>query len=266
MNWFEKLWYYVVSSNDEPFFVEIKKLEKDIKDLQEEISTIGDKFLDGIKQIEFLENAIIKLRTKLTEYEGIIAQRQSETDLERYWNNKRTKNNNIEYPARPPLDGKTNIDVDPRIFLNPHDNIIPTITGESYDNIANKALEYVTRKITYTTDPSQFKKNEAWLFSFETWKLKKGDCEDGAILLANIMLKSGIPYWRLRLNAGDVQGGGHCWVTYLTENNEWVILDWCYWPNESEDLKKLWSDAEKYFKIWFSWNLKYIFKDETLDR
>ena len=65
-----------------------------------------------------------------------------------------------------------------------------------------------------------------WQSPEETEMMKKGDCEDGAILIANMMLMSGVPYWRIRLNAGDVQGGGHAWVTYLRESdNQWIILD-----------------------------------------
>jgi len=94
----------------------------------------------------------------------------------------------------------------------------------------------------------------------------KGDCEDGAILMANMMLLSGVPYWRIRLNAGDVEGGGHAYVTYLREtDNEWYILDWCYWPSESANFKKKWKDAQKYFGIWGSWNTKYIYGVKPTD-
>jgi hypothetical protein len=50
--------------------------------------------------------------------------------------------------------------------------------------------------------------------------------------MANIMLRSGIPYYRIRLNAGNVNGGGHAYVTYCREtDNQFVVLDWCYYPN-----------------------------------
>jgi len=92
-------------------------------------------------------------------------------------------------------------------------------------------------------------------------------CEDGAILMANMMLKSGIPYWRIRLNGGDVKGGGHAYVTYLREkDNKFYVLDWCYWPNESINFGQPWADAKNYFGIWFSWNKKYGFIKDTLDR
>lgn len=267
MNWFEKLWNFVVSSNDDPFIKEISKLEDDKKKLQAEIDRVGENYLDANKTIETLQNELSIVNDKLQAYQEKEAQTVKEGELEAYWNNKRPKNDFYEYPARPPLEGTNNIDLDPRLFYAPEDSNLPIVSGNSHDDIASAALDYVIRRLTYTSDPTQFKLNEAWLFAFETWKLKKGDCEDGAILLANIMLKSGIPYWRIRLNAGDVKGGGHCWVTYLRESdNQWVVLDWCYWPNEAKDLKLLWKDAENYFSIWFSWNVEHIYKNEVFDR
>jgi len=195
-------------------------------------------------QIEFLEN--------------------DEELLESYWNNKRRKINK-KHKARP-LPGKLEAqNVDPRIFFTPYDSTIPKVSGMSNDEKAQKALQKVRNDITYVPEFTQFKMPEFWLFAWETQKLRKGDCEDGAILMANIMLRSGIPYWRIRLNAGDVKSGGHAYVTYLAEkDNQWYILDWCYWPTRKLDT--LYKDAEKYFSIWYSWNTKYIFGDARLGR
>lgn len=184
-------------------------------------------------------------------------------DLEKYWNNKRPKTENYKYLARVLF--KKRLPLDPKIFFQINDSGVPFFgEGLSNDDIALKALKYVHDNIQYTSDTSLFKEPEQWLFPFETLHLRKGDCEDGAILIANIMVKSGVPYWRIRLNAGDVQGGGHCWVTYLRESdNKWIILDWCYWYNQRGEL---WKSAEKYYKIWFSWNTKYVFTGSKLDR
>ena len=56
---------------------------------------------------------------------------------------------------------------------------------------------------------------------------------------------------------------GHCWVTYLSEKNEWLILDWCY---NYKTRGQLWRNAEDYFKIWFSFNQKLLFAADMLDR
>ena len=189
--------------------------------------------------------------------------------LEDYWNNVRTQIEYV-YNARPVFlyngDYLGHVNLDPRVFLSFSDDpMIPSFDCP-YDEIAEKARNYVQQNIRYVPE-----KKELWQFYFETLFRKEGDCDDGAILMAVIMLKSGIPYWRIRLNAGDVQGGGHAYVTYLREaDDEWYVLDWCYWAIESKNFGLPWKQAEKYysdtdgkkgFGIWFSFNTKYIFGD-----
>ena len=184
--------------------------------------------------------------------------------LETYWNNKRPKAERYTYKARTLIAGSKNVPVDPRIFFTPDDTNIPTVNGKTNDEKALAGMRLVKNLITYTPDINQFKFDEEWLFAYETMFLQKGDCEDGAILIANILLKSGVPYWRIRLNAGSVKGGGHCWCTYLRESdNKWVILDWCYWYTADG---RMYKDAEDYFDIWFSFNQEYIYLNEEFER
>ncbi len=91
---------------------------------------------------------------------------------------------------------------------------------------------------------------EYWSFSYQTLKRKNGDCEDGAILLYDILRKSGIPAWKLRVNVGFVKGDegnyqGHAWLSYYVESqfwitkrdDKWVYLDWCYHPDKEMNVK-----------------------------
>jgi len=233
MNWFKELYdkIDVYFSKDENIVIEqLKKLNKNYKHQL------------GVRQAELLElnNNINILQEELNAI-------HKEKKFESYWNNVRSKTK-ITYPAR------EGIWSDPRMFLGfDHSLYYPTVGNN--DDKAKLILDYVARKITYTSD-----EKENWQFAYETWERKKGDCEDGAILMAVMMLNSGIPYWRIRLNAGNVQGGGHAYVTYLREfDNQWYILDWCYWYAESKNFSKLWKEAEKYFGIWFSVNQKYCY-------
>ncbi|WP_298753759.1 transglutaminase-like cysteine peptidase [uncultured Arcobacter sp.] len=261
MNWFKSIWEKILALDNKEFEDKILELESAILDYQFVISqkdiTIEEnlKIINQFKQeLEDAEKEIDELFDMFDEVD----------ELETYWNNKRPSIN-YKYPARPGFSKSQRIPVDPRIFWV-NDSSIPRILTGNDDTKAMNALKRTIKDIQYISDTKQFKENEVWLFPFETQHFGMGDCEDGAIYLANIMLKSGIPYWRIRLNAGNVKGGGHCWVTYLRESdNKWYILDWCYWADES--LKwKLWDDAEKYYDIWFSWNKDLIFKDDELDR
>ena len=213
-----------------------------------------------------LNEQIMNLSVENANLMKLIEKNDASAKLEKYWNDKRPKAN-VTFPARPcPMDKSTekwyvkNIPVDPRIYFT-HDTTLPTFTGTN-DQKASACLNYVYNNVKYTSDESEF-----WQFAFETLRRKKGDCEDGAILMANMMRMSGIPYWRIRLNAGDVKGGGHAYVTYLREkDNQWYVMDWCYWYSASKNFGRTFHDAENYFSIWFSWNTKYLYKSETYER
>lgn len=224
---------------------------------------VDEKLAAALVDIDNLNSEIISkndlissLNDTISKQKEQMEEKEKEEELEEFWNNKRPKTIWL-YPGRPnPSSPKTNLMVDPRIFYQ-YDRSLTRVSGKNSDEIALRCLKHVARNIIYTKDDKEY-----WQFAYETQKRGKGDCEDGAILMANMMIMSGVPYWRIRLNTGDVKGGGHAWVTYLREkDNKWYIMDWCYWYNESKDFKKTWDDAEKYFNIWGSWNTKYIYGD-----
>lgn len=199
---------------------------------------------------------------------------------EQYWNSKYPKQT-ITYSGRClPNQIDRTFEVDVRVFFTPYDQQLTDIVNRSWigigklnegtnDEKALKCLKWVRANFTYDSDKTVTGLSEFWMFPFEALKYKRGDCDDGAILLSNLMLVAGVPYWRIRLNAGDVEGGGHCYVTLCREtDNQFVCLDWCYnyTDNPVKD-RPLHKDERDYYSIWFSWNLRYVFgKMETMVR
>lgn len=189
--------------------------------------------------------------------------KEAAINWEDYWNNKRPKVS--QNYLRIETDGKYLVDV--RDFFQYNDANLPFITGSSNDEKALNCLLWVINNVKYVGDKMDYGFEEYWAFAYQTLKRKKGDCEDGAILLANMMMKSGIPYWRIRLNAGSCNGGGHAYVTYCREtDNQFVVCDWCYWPNnlpmnrrKKHSEEQNYSDKKKNYGIWFSWNAFYCF-------
>ena len=130
--------------------------------------------------------------------------------------------------------------------------------------------------MTYIGDnKSVWKMSEYWQTYLETFGLKTGDCEDGAIMMYVIARLKGVPANRLLLMAGSVNGGGHCWLAYRPNEYplNWAFLDWCYWFDgrtmTSRNLyyinnQKIYSydssgvrfttDKECYLSIWFGFN------------
>jgi len=154
-----------------------------------------------------------------------------------------------------------NYEIDLRNFIQEKDWKLPIINGKTDDEIALKGLLWVIKKIKYRTDMLEYRTNEFWAYAYQTLYHKKGDCEDGAILLHNLLLKSGIPYWKLRLTCGDTSVGGHAYlVYYVLSEDKWVALDWCFYPNigpvkDMPDYK----DNKLYGSVWFSWNQKHCY-------
>ena len=150
-----------------------------------------------------------------------------------------------------------------------------------------KTLEYVAKKLMYFRDSTQGMRDQEWVMpeywqtAIQTIKANVGDCEDGAILLYNILRVMGVPANRLLICAGNVNDprlnkkAGHCWLAYKPSEYplNWVFLDWCYYVDtnaiEQRPLytirdKKItantleqgnWQKTESnYIDLWFAFN------------
>lgn len=180
---------------------------------------------------------------------------------EEYYNNKYPFTD-ITYTKK---EKDTDYQIDVRLFLNPNNYLLPTpsVEGKSDDEKAFDCLTWVLNNIKYVADKTEYGYDEFWAHSYQTLGRKKGDCEDGAILLYDMIRACGVPVWKLRLSAGYVLVNkkqiGHCYLTYYCEETaKWVVLDWCYWPNtlaikDRPDYK----DESNYKKVWFSFNEKH---------
>ena len=226
--------------------------------------------MEWLKQI-----ARIILKDEISESNKIISTFSTQIDgLKKeitnlkYPNPKEQELNN-KYPTedltylRHETDGDYKIDL--RNFINPYDSFIPKVDGKTDEEKAVNGLKIILDNIKYIDDKSDYGFQEYWSYSYQTWSRKKGDCEDMSILLHNILLKSGVPYWKIRLTCGNVDDGkgkvGHCFVTYYYEKeNKWVLLDCCYYPNSLPiELRKDYKEEIFYKETWFSWNQKYCF-------
>jgi len=188
----------------------------------------------------------------------------AETPQEQYWNNKYAKAV-IVYKSRfIPNFGVYALDVR-NFFVNPESHELQKIVSSwkdfSDDKKAWLCLRYVIRNIKYVSDKQEYGLPEFWTFPSELLKTLAGDCDDGAILLANLMLASGIPYWKIRLTAGLVPEGGHAYVTYYCAKKDcWVALDWCYYPSLKKPCERPdYKYSRIYREVWFSWNQRYAF-------
>ncbi len=99
---------------------------------------------------------------------------------------------------------------------------------DSNDRKVFKIEKWVRKNIHYRSDEKQFNMNDRWTLPMETLQRRKGDCEDGSILIMSLAVTSGIPKDRLRLYAPIATSEGfHASVAYQRESDDqWVWVEW----------------------------------------
>lgn len=115
------------------------------------------------------------------------------------------------------------------------ENLTDNLPANDYDSIMVNVLRYVRSRVKYKTDSSVWKVKEYWQGARVTWSLRTGDCEDGAVLIYVLASLCGVPSNRMLVFAGDVKGGGHCWLGYKPtfDVTKFAFMDWCYWYDQS---------------------------------
>jgi len=103
----------------------------------------------------------------------------------------------------------------------------------AFDHRADVITAFVAKTILYTTTDG----NDPWQFPDETLAVARGDCEDRALLLASLLLASGISSFNVRVAFGKVRmtaragrrtrtiDRDHVWVMYKTEAGRWSVIE-----------------------------------------
>jgi len=133
----------------------------------------------------------------------------------------------------------------------------------SDDDKVRIVLKWVHDNITYTKDLKVWKVTEYWQTPEETMMLKTGDCEDGSILAYCILNYLGVPDNKIWITAGNVVGGGHCYVVYMADSIEEFPIDWCYWYSISYKIKIPYALRNNYYggeREWFRVNKSGSYK------
>lgn len=134
-----------------------------------------------------------------------------------------------------------------------------------------KIEQWVIENIEYVSDIKNYGTGELWAYPTVTVEKGSGDCEDGAFLMHSLALHAGVSPNQLRTYGGividyssgtGIGTGGHAWTAYQREtDDEWIILDWCYWAKDTpiEDRMTM-ADNHKYIDDYF-----YIEANKTVE-
>ncbi len=271
----------------------IKKLEKAKRDIIGKIPTQPNinKWIDQAKKMEGKETMPKKKTPKKQPAKKKPPKKKPSKEPEgdygpEYWNDKYPKAP-IIYTGRA-LRGKDyykQIDADVKSFIKNNDAILYHVIDQAqlkkgtFNETALTIQDFVNGFFKYKFDEETSDCPEFWQFPFESIQSGIGDCEDGAILIASLLINAGIPSWRVKVAGGgvlpdpvfapsDTELGGHAWCIYLADRTdserglEWVILDWCYAPDpdvpiEEKPLAKDGGQQDGYKETWFTFNDEY---------
>jgi hypothetical protein len=226
------------------------------------------------------------MKTRLQSQRAVEDRRNAMTYDANYWNSKFPQAP-IVYLGRALRKQKDRVGADVRIFITPQDVIVQKIIEHyglkkgTFNDTALACQQWVVQYLYYVDDPEANDCPEYWQFAFETFEMGTGNCHDGALLVANLLIGAGIPSYRVKVAAGWVLEsptaplGGHCYCIYLADKKDgnddqnWVILDWCYLedsklPMEQKPLAKDGGAQNSYKDIWFTFNNEYSWTQNSI--
>jgi hypothetical protein len=109
-------------------------------------------------------------------------------------------------------------------------DLLQTRASGTFDLRAAMVTSYVAHRVAYRP----VRGNDYWQFPDETLFLKGGDCEDRALLIAALLIASGVSSFNVRVAIGKVQiwpkqgapsEHDHAWVVYKNERGRWQVLE-----------------------------------------
>lgn len=201
-----------------------------------------------------------------------------DTYYKSYWNNYWV-HTNVYYSARPGWKQRVKVILDIDTLEQKQEmKDYFNVDLSTDDEKVMYALRWVIDNIKYTGDFENQKTPEYWQSAYETFKSKKGDCEDGSILIYRICRILGVPSWKLRIVASYVSYNesiaGHAYLCYTTWGNSdismnWYVIDWCYYPKLSINSFKnisvmnidMYSPNER--SIWWAFNEDFEFAQKN---
>ena len=124
-----------------------------------------------------------------------------------------------------------------------------------HDRLVIDILRFVWGRTRYIGDHLAWNVPEYWQTARQTYDLKRGDCEDGAILLLTLCRLAGVPSNKIFLQCGYMKnGGGHAYVKYFGNNGVRYFLDWSYYYDKRRIPNHKTIDDKRYGAVWWFGN------------
>lgn len=100
----------------------------------------------------------------------------------------------------------------------------------SFDFRASVITDFVSKEIKYAYSGGP----DPWQFPDETLHVKEGDCEDRALLIASLLIASGVSSYNVRVSLGKMrlwkshssyEDRDHVWCMYKNEVGHWRVIE-----------------------------------------
>ena len=159
-------------------------------------------------------------------------------------------------------------------LYNPHKTLIKIAKeiraeSKSPDELIINVLRYVNERTNYITDTLRWGYIEKWSKAYDTWRFRRGDCEDQNSLIYILARLAGISDLVLWSAIGDSKVGGHYWLIYFSiKTQRWYPID----STLDVDLRGMNSlrnprrtfnfNKDRYYNIWYLFNEQIILKQK----
>ena len=136
------------------------------------------------------------------------------------------------------------------------------VYGKENHRKAISILRFVHKHLKYVSDSKVWSCGEMWQTPSTTWHLRTGDCEDGAILINELLRMANVPEVQREVRVGDVEGGGHAYAVYSSELDGLEYeLDWCYnYDSSPLTSREPLFRKTNYLARWFGFNECFSYK------
>lgn len=152
---------------------------------------------------------------------------------------------------------------------NPNEELVEVADSlrkgtKNFDDVIINVIRYVKNRCVYLSDEKNFGKVDYWADAYETWKLKRDDCDGQNALIYVLASLVGMPCLNLWCVLGDTKLGYHYWNIYFSpKTGKWYPIDSTFYPDlksfsEGRLLFKI--DNSRYTRIDFIFNEKSIYK------
>lgn len=251
----------------ESYQKKIDKKEDEIDNKEDELRFLSDELLETREKKEAAEKALKKaLKTK---------EPFKVKDMKEWYYDKYGQKNNWYYNAK----SKGGVEVssvlknnDDTVLIKAADEIIKKyrLTKNSKpETVVANVIRYfmLSKNWDYKTDIELYGRPEYWQSASHSWDIRKGDCDDLAILMHNLVYfmfkKLGMVnehYWRLKYTAMGTITEAHAFNIWMGEDGEWYVVEstldlrnnfiktWLKTPLKNNNLYsgKPWGFADRY--------------------